>query len=54
MVARFGYFLCPCKFSAMNTVKKCVKLVMEVVIKPTISNPKCNCTTEGNFLEFLK
>ena len=21
MVARFGYFLCPCKFSAMNTVK---------------------------------
>ena len=21
MVARFGYFLCPCKFTAMNTVK---------------------------------
>ena len=21
MAARFGYFLCPCKFSAMNTVK---------------------------------
>ena len=21
MVARFGYFLCPCKFIAMNTVK---------------------------------
>ena len=20
MVARFGYFLCPCKFTAMNTI----------------------------------
>ena len=54
MVARFGYFLCPCKFSAMNTVNNAPSSSYEVVIKPKMPNPQCNCTTEGNFLEFLK
>ena len=39
MVARFGYFLCPCKFSAMNTVNNVSNSSLEVVIKPTMSNP---------------
>ena len=50
MVARFGYFLCPCKFTAMNTVNNTSNSSLEVVIKPTMSKPKFNCTTEGNFL----
>ena len=28
MVARFGYFLCPCKCTAINKVKLCAKLVI--------------------------
>ena len=39
MVARFGYFLCPCKFTAINTVNNASNSSLEVVIKPTMSKP---------------
>ena len=39
MVARFGYFLCPRKFTAMNTVNNASNSSLDVVIKPTMSKP---------------
>ena len=39
MVACFGFFLCPCKFTVMNTVNNASNSSLEVVIKPTMSNP---------------